>query len=237
MYHAVSDEWEDPLSVRPRDFERQLRSLVSRGFRGASVADLLARPDDRRLLHVTFDDAYRSVANALPVLRELRVPCSIYVCTDYATGGRSLEIPSLAARGSRDDLATMDWATLRELSHDGLVEIGSHGLGHADLTTLGDDELQRELVESRAALERELDRPCTSVAYPFGRQDARVRAATGAAGYEAAFGVPGLSSSFDALRIARTGIWRDEAPARQRLRTNGVVRRVLERRDPANRSG
>jgi peptidoglycan/xylan/chitin deacetylase (PgdA/CDA1 family) len=235
MYHAVSDAWDDPLSVRVRDFERQLRGLVARRYRGAAIADLLARPGERGLLHVTFDDAYRSVDHALPVLRELRVPYSIFVCTDYAAGGGSLDIPALAHRGAPEDRATMDWETLRALPEDGLATIGSHGLAHRDLTQLSDDELRRELADSRTQLEDELGRPCITVAYPFGRNDRRVRAAAAAAGYEAAFGSPGLSSSFDAFRIPRTGIWRDEPSARQRLRTNVLVRRVLERRDPANR--
>src|SRR5215207_6835426 len=32
-YHSVSDDWEHQLAVRPRAFERQLASLLRRGFR------------------------------------------------------------------------------------------------------------------------------------------------------------------------------------------------------------
>src|SRR5581483_7401377 len=56
MYHAVSDVLDDPLAVRIADFDRQLSDLVASGYRGATARQILERPGDGRLLHVTFDD-------------------------------------------------------------------------------------------------------------------------------------------------------------------------------------
>jgi peptidoglycan/xylan/chitin deacetylase (PgdA/CDA1 family) len=233
VYHAVSDSWADPLSVRVADFEQQMRTLAARGYQGCAWRDLLNDAGNRKLVHITFDDAFRSVANALPVLRELGLPSTIFACSHYARDGGRLSIPRLAERSTDDEIATMDWATLRAVVDDGLVEIGSHGCGHVDLVELSDAELDQELSDSKSEIEDHLGRPCPTHAYPFGSQDARVRRATAAAGYAAAFGAPGVSYAVDPFRIPRTGIWRDEPPMRQRVRTRFLTRLILERRTHA----
>ena len=230
MYHAVSDGWNDPLAVRVADFEDQMRSLASRGYEGATWRDLLESPNRRRLLHITFDDGLRSVQNALPILDELGFPCTIFVCASYARDGSRLSIPELSSRSQGDELATMDWATLRGIARERLVEIGSHGYGHVDLVRLSDAELRSELRDSRAEIEHNVGRACPTLAYPFGRQDERVRRAATLAGYAAAFAAPGTSLEVDPLRIPRTGIWRDEPPLRQTVRTNFLARVILEHR-------
>jgi peptidoglycan/xylan/chitin deacetylase (PgdA/CDA1 family) len=233
VYHAVSDSWNDPLSVRVADFERQMRKLASRGYRGGTWRDLLDDPGNGKLVHITFDDAFRSVANALPVLRELGLPSTIFACARYADNGGRLSIPQLAGRSDDDEIATMDWAALREIVDDGLVEIGSHGSAHVDLVRLSDAELRAELGESKTRIEDNLGRPCPTLAYPFGSQDARVRRAAATAGYAAGFGAPGVSGHVDPFRIPRTGIWRDEPPLRQAVRTRFLTRLILERRTKA----
>jgi peptidoglycan/xylan/chitin deacetylase (PgdA/CDA1 family) len=224
MYHAVSDTLDDALAVRIADFDRQLSDLVAAGYRGATARQILDRPRDGRLLHLTFDDAYTSVLNALPAMGRLRLPGTIFVCTDFAADGRPLAIPELARVGAPDELRTLTWDDLRALAEDGLVEIGSHTKSHAHLPQLSDDELRAELVESRRAIEDRLGRPAPFLAYPFGEEDERVRAAARAAGYAGAFAAPGTSLRFDPFRIPRTGLWRDEDAGRQRLKVRFPVR-------------
>jgi peptidoglycan/xylan/chitin deacetylase (PgdA/CDA1 family) len=67
------------------------------------------------------------------------------------------------------------------------VTIGSHTLTHADLPTLDDVALRRELGDSKARLEDLAQTPVDLLAYPFGHHDARVREAAREAGYRAAF--------------------------------------------------
>ncbi len=237
LYHTVSDTWDDPLAVGVDDFEHQLTSLVNRGFRGGSAADILQRPGARKLLHVTFDDGYRSVENALPALRRHRLPASIFVCPDFmAEGANHLMIAEMAGRAPNGELETLDWSALREIVSEGLVEIGSHTSSHAHLTQLSDAELSRELGESKAAIEDNLGRPCTTMAYPFGQQDARVRRAVAASGYTAAFAAPGISTRRDPLQIPRTSFWRGEARRRQAVKTRFVTRVAVEWRRRRNAS-
>ena len=70
-YHAVSDSWNDPLAMPPARLRNQVRGLLARGFRPARADQTLA--NSGRLLHVTFDDAFSNVSDAV-ILRDLGVP-------------------------------------------------------------------------------------------------------------------------------------------------------------------
>ena len=221
-YHAVSDSWEHPLAVRPRAFERQLRSLLARGYRPLTASEAVQARG--RFLHVTFDDGFTNVTNALPVLERLTVPATVFVCADYATDGRPLSVPRLAAEAAAhpEHVSTMTWDDLRVLSEQG-VEIGSHTLTHSRLTALSDRELDHELRESRALLEEKLGCPCRYIAYPWGQHDERVRRATRAAGYEAAFALRAGADTRDPYALPRVDIYRKDHLLRATLKTSFLM--------------
>jgi peptidoglycan/xylan/chitin deacetylase (PgdA/CDA1 family) len=174
-YHAVSRKWDDPLAIAPEQLERQVAAAL-RWQRGR--------------VHVTFDDGFRSVLGALPVLERLGVPATIFVCTDFV--GRILDLPPLEsiATQHRDELATLSWDELRKAAARGL-DVGSHTRRHLDLRGLSDEALRDELAGSREEIEGRLGRPCRHLAYPYGQSDARVQVAAERAGYDAAFGLVG----------------------------------------------
>jgi peptidoglycan/xylan/chitin deacetylase (PgdA/CDA1 family) len=186
-YHAVSPAWEHRLCIQPDLLLRQVRALSR-----------------FRKLHVTFDDAFRSAATVFPALEWLGVPVQIFVCTRYARVGAPLALPELAG-DDPGQLATMNWDDLRDHAARG-VAIGSHGVSHQDLTTLSDDELRRELGDSKEEIEDRLGRRCADLAYPYGRHDARVRAAVRAAGYGRAYALRGSRS--DAYAAPRLDLYR-----------------------------
>jgi peptidoglycan/xylan/chitin deacetylase (PgdA/CDA1 family) len=231
-YHNVLDAWAHQLAVTPRAFERQLAALVRRGFHPIRAAEVLRRP--RRGLHVTFDDAYRGVLNAVPVLERLGLHATVFVSTSFADeGGRPLDVPELADDVARhpDHLRTLTWDELRGLVERG-VEIGSHTVGHPHLPGLADAELTRELTESRRRVEDELGRPCPFLAYPYGEHDARVQAAVGRAGYEAAFALWPGSSPTNRFALPRVDIYRGDSLVRAMVKTSFVkpyASAILER--------
>ena len=206
-YHAVSSTWQHALAVSPTELERQLRLALRLGWKPAPAAEIVAGRG--RLLHVTFDDAYRSVADALPLLDRHGIRATVFACPGYADAGAPLTVPELAHEDPAE-LATMDWDGLRALAERGL-EIGSHTVSHPHLTRLGDAELERELRQSRERLQDELGRPCPYVAYPYGDADARVHAAARAAGYDAGFGLPGRRD--ERFGLPRVGVYRRDRPA------------------------
>jgi peptidoglycan/xylan/chitin deacetylase (PgdA/CDA1 family) len=224
-YHAVSETWEHLLSVSPASFERQLRLMLALRYRPASAAEIVGGRG--RLFHVTFDDAFRTVWNAVPALERLGVRATIFVCTAFADDGRPLDVPELEAqaRAHAEELATLSWNAIAELTARGL-EIGSHTKTHPHLTALSDLELRTELRASREQVEDVLELPCRFLAFPYGEHDERVRAAARGAGYEAAFALPGRTAPWDVFALPRVGIWRRTGLFRTAVKTSSINRTV-----------
>jgi peptidoglycan/xylan/chitin deacetylase (PgdA/CDA1 family) len=199
--------------------ERQVRSLLHRGYRPVRAEEALTSRG--RVLHVTFDDAYRNLESVLPVLERLQVPATVFACTDFAADGRPLAVPELAARaaGYHDEIATMDWDALRAISERGF-EVGSHTASHAHLTRLSDRELMDELRSSRERIETELSRPCRFLAYPYGENDERVRKVAEAAGYEAGYSLRATGEPHDLYGVPRVGVYRGDGMLRFMLKTS-----------------
>ena len=224
-YHAVVEGEPQRLAVRRETLESQLGSLLRRGYRAVTATDAVERRG--RLLHVTFDDAYRSVVGVLPLLAELGVPATIFACTDYARDGRPFDVPELLDDAAADPtaFATMDWAALRAAAFGG-VEIGSHTVSHPHLPELSDAEVARELRDSKVELEDELGSACRYLAYPYGEEDDRVRAAARRAGYDAAFAVESRRGRSDRFGLPRLAVYRHDTTAGFRLRTSPLFRRL-----------
>ncbi len=101
----------------------------------------------------------------------------------------------------------MDWNEVRELQRQGF-DLGSHTVNHPILTRIGPERLDRELVESKQTIERELRSPCVSVAYPNGGAadvSKEVFDAARRAGYSVGFTVSERHSppGEDALSVSR----------------------------------
>jgi len=204
-YHGISDSWNDELAVRPAAFARQL-AFFARGRRPGTALDAL--PGSDGVLHVTFDDAYENVLEALPALDRHGAYATVFACSAYGDG-RPLDVPELSgARYDAVGLRTLSWEQLRELAEH-RVEIGSHARTHPHLPQLTDREVDRELRDSKLEIEDQVGRACRVLAYPFGETDNRIRAAARRAGYLAAFGSPGTpGDSFDAPRL---GLYRRDS--------------------------
>jgi peptidoglycan/xylan/chitin deacetylase (PgdA/CDA1 family) len=238
-YHTVSPWWPSQLAVLPESFERQIRTLKARGYRSVGFEEAVkSGGTPGRRVAVTFDDGYRSVLrHAHPILERHGWTATVFVPVAFVGAG-VMSWPGIEGWSSgphASDLEALSWEELRQLAGAGW-EVGSHTCFHADLPTLGDEELARELVHSRETCERELGRPCRSLAYPFGRWDDRVLRAVRAAGYTCAATVPDNLAIADALLWPRLGIYRGDgavsfalkvSPVLRRLRTTHVERRLL----------
>jgi peptidoglycan/xylan/chitin deacetylase (PgdA/CDA1 family) len=225
-YHAISPSWDAALSTPAERLEAQIGRLKRRGWTGLTLSEALADPRPRTYA-ITFDDAFESVATrARPVLDSLGVPATVYVPTRYPTAP-----PPMAWEGTdhwvdtphAGELRCLSWDALRELADHGW-EIGAHTVSHPHLTRLDDEALAHELSASKADCERELGRPCTSLAYPYGDVDDRVEEATRAAGYE--FAVSLAIHEPKPLRWPRVGVYHVDSGLRERLKLSPLVYRL-----------
>jgi peptidoglycan/xylan/chitin deacetylase (PgdA/CDA1 family) len=164
----------------PTEFREQLDWMQRRGARFLSLRDLdraltSGKSLPPRSIVLTFADNYEGFWRyAYPILRARRIPSAMFVHTGYV--------------GGQQGRPKMTWAQLRELDRGGLVTVASQTVSHpVDLRLLSNDALDREFVESKARLERELGHPVDYVAYPNGKYDARVASRARKAGYRLAF--------------------------------------------------
>jgi peptidoglycan/xylan/chitin deacetylase (PgdA/CDA1 family) len=229
-YHAVSPTWAADLSITPQRLEEQLERLVRRGYRGATFTKAVISPPGPKTLVVTFDDAYRSVLElAAPILDRLSLPGTVFAPTDYIDAERPMSWPGIdhwAGGPHEHELEPMSWEELGRLAAAGW-EVGSHTRSHPLLTQVADDDsLAGELAQSKAVIENRLDRPCESIAYPYGDHDDRVVAATRRAGYRAAGTLPARLVGEGPLRCPRVGIYFDDDARRFRLKTSPLIRRL-----------
>ncbi|GEC07232.1 polysaccharide deacetylase [Streptomyces spinoverrucosus] len=181
MYHSVADCTDDPfnVTVSADRLHRQLAWLRGRGLRGVSMRELLdarARGEERGLVGLTFDDGYADfLTTALPVLRRWQCGATVFPVVGRLGGENGWEPSGPCKR-------LLDANDIRLITAAG-VEVGSHGLTHADLTRVPEDTLHAEVHHSRALLAEITGQEIQGFCYPYGSVDARVRAAVHAAGY------------------------------------------------------
>jgi len=193
MYHHVAvhpaaGPYGLALTVTPVEFASQLQWLQRHGCAAVTVDQLVndVRAGALRTCEVglTFDDGYADdFTEVAPILQRYGD-----LATFFVTSG---------AVGTSGHLSA---AQVRALAAGGM-EIGAHTVTHADLTTLGSGALNREVRDSRAALQRISGQPVDAFAYPAGRFDRGVESAVHDAGFNEAFSTdPG---TVDAAAIAR----------------------------------
>jgi len=236
-YHAVSPTWPSVGAVTPGSLSRQLRHVLGRGYVPATLSAALREARGRKTVVVTFDDAFRSVhERGLAVLDELGIPATVFVPTEPVSEGAPMtwsELGRWTGTEHEPELSCMSWDEIRQLVSAGW-EIGSHSCSHPKLTALGADEALSELRTSREACEEHLQRPCPSLAYPFGLHNERVVALAREAGYEHAVTLgerllePLRGDS--ALELPRDGIYRSTPDWQLRCIASPSIRRVRSSR-------
>jgi len=160
------------LTISPEEFERLVRALQTR-FRIVSLAEverlLAGGADVEPVIALSFDDAYAcNHAHAVPILRKLGAPATFFVSSAFVDS--TTPFPHDVRRGFHD-IPSFTSAQLREMAADPLFEIGSHSVSHIDFSAHPPaDAIERELHESRSALEAITGKPVTRLAVPFGQR-------------------------------------------------------------------
>jgi len=191
-YHELgvapeSEEYPE-LFVARQDFRHQLEWLEKSGYQAVTLEQVEDAWFNGGTLPpkpvvLSFDDGYRpQFTFALPQLRK------------HGWAG----VLNLKAEGS----------DLYESNVKAMVaagwEIASHTVDHSDLTTIGTEELEFEVDQSRKLLQREFQVPVKNFCYPAGEYDPAVIAASEAAGYVGAMTeIPGFATSEEPYELAR----------------------------------
>lgn len=182
MYHRVAEPTRGvprpTINVSPAALRAQLRGLLRRGHRPWTLSQMLAchaqgKPIPERTFAVTFDDGYQNMlSRALPVLRDLEVPATVFVCTAFIGGERAMPFDRWGQayhdRVPGADYRPLNWSECERLLASGLFEIGAHTHTHRDFRD-APAELAEDLGVCVEQLRERLGIVRPTFAFPFGR--------------------------------------------------------------------
>jgi peptidoglycan/xylan/chitin deacetylase (PgdA/CDA1 family) len=190
MYHAFGMPGEKPRRyvVSAQRFDQQMAWLKRNGYHVLSLAEFAALQRERRLpparsAVITIDDAYTDVKRAYSILQRYGFPATLFVVS-----GRVGDANRWDQDGELSGRPLLDWLDLKALAQN-CIEIGAHTRTHPHLRSMTAEEAQAEIEGSRVDLERELDVPIRTFAYPYGEYDAVTEAAVRDAGFQGCCGV------------------------------------------------
>ncbi|MBI3813684.1 MAG: polysaccharide deacetylase family protein, partial [Nitrospinae bacterium] len=197
-YHRVSDDRDESVSASIENFSKQISFLIKH-FSIIPLARLIESIENKEPLPlnpvvITFDDGYKDVfINAYPVLKKYNLPATVFITTDYIEekdlpynpplpyGERVGACPRSIYRGVRG----MSWDDIQEMANNNIL-IGSHTISHPALSNLSDDEIERELRESKEIIEKHTGKEARLFSYPYGGRgffDERVKEILKECGY------------------------------------------------------
>ena len=170
-FHRVNDVTAgDGLTCATEMFEKRCR-FFKRNFHVVSLSTLVDALVQGKRLHcelaITFDDGYLdNFENAAPVLRDLGLPATFFVVTNFI-GTKTVpwwdsHLP--------ERQPWMDWTHVREL-HDHGFAIGCHTLSHQNLAEISRDHANEEIRVGRTALEDRISASVEHFAYPYGGKE------------------------------------------------------------------
>lgn len=161
MYHYVeinknkADFKRDSLNTLPYIFEQQMLTLQKAGYKfifPSEIKEFLKDESNQKYVVVSFDDGYRTFYTyTYPIIKKHGIKSVNYIIYNFI--GRE---------------NNMDAWMIEQLVKDGLVEIGSHTLNHLDLTSLNNDQLKAEIVDSKTLLEKRFNIKVSAFCYPYG---------------------------------------------------------------------
>jgi peptidoglycan/xylan/chitin deacetylase (PgdA/CDA1 family) len=177
MYHVIAAPPSGApfpgLYVAPSEFAEQMQALKSAGWHAVTMDEVQAYWQHGASLGagkpvvLTFDNGYRSqYTQALPVLRGLGW-----------VGDENIQLSGLPP--SQGGLSPEQ---LRGLIAAGW-ELDTQGYSHANLPSLGPEELHYQVAVTRRMLQQRYGVPVNWFCYPSGHYDATVLAAVKAAGF------------------------------------------------------
>lgn len=192
--------------------EKHFKLIKKMGFETITFEDLaekglISRLEyGKRYIVITVDDGYRdNYELLLPLLKKYNFKAVVYAVTGETFNRWDVEVKD----NPEKSVSLMDAQELKALSESGHVEIGGHTVSHPHLNTLSPEKQEAEIKKNKEDLEKLLDKPLTSFAYPYGSLDVTSKEITEKLGYQLAVATNSgpLATHLDPLQIRRIAIF------------------------------
>jgi peptidoglycan/xylan/chitin deacetylase (PgdA/CDA1 family) len=158
MYHSINDVplGLEQLSIRNRDFEKQIKYLSDNGYTPLFFDELKNSGMNKKPIIITFDDGYSdNYYKAYPILKKYKCKATIFIIV------KSLNSPKFLAKNQIMEMADF-------------VSFQSHTLSHMELDKISEAGLESELSLSKKVLNEITKRPVNVLSYPCGKYNGRV---------------------------------------------------------------
>lgn len=162
MYHFVRDDtgnYEYPENmVKVNSLRKQVEFLKNNNFDIIYISDLENIHCYSKPVVLTFDDGWEDFyINAFPIFKEYNIKSTLYVITGLV---------------GTPGYCNLD--ELKELKESGIVDIQCHTVSHPRLATLSDNDIIKEIEDSKKYLKNNLDIEADTICYPYGSFNDRV---------------------------------------------------------------
>ena len=165
MYHNIGSS-SGFNTVSLTNFKEQIEFLKSK-YSIISLDDYIREIKNgsgtNNIVTITFDDAYKSyIEKVVSFLEGEKIPSMVFVAVSHI--GKY----NIWDKGSAK-IDIMSWEDLKGISRNTFVEIGSHGLSHNRINKLNNDEIFREMEDSKDIMEENLFIKINHFSFPYGQ--------------------------------------------------------------------
>ncbi len=177
MYHSISDVDEKGVhpyfrtTTSPAVFAEHMRFLHDNRYSVIGLNEAVSILDNRakgetaqssntakKYVVLTFDDGFRDFhTTAFPVLKHYGFTATVFLATAFIGSDRRKRFKG------KDCLL---WDEVRELDRKGIA-FGSHTVNHPVLVELKNEEIEKEIRQSKEEIENNLGKVVQSFSYPY----------------------------------------------------------------------
>jgi len=170
LYHRISDYPADPLTTNITNFAEHLLTL-KKYYTIRSTSWLINKlqiknyiPPDSVLIH--FDDTYKNVfTHATPLLQAVNIPATFFIATGFIDNNLEFSHDIEKSPFKYENLTKSD---IMNIDKKGF-EIGCHTVHHVNLARMAVKDIKYEIQDSKNTLENILNKPISTMSFPFGR--------------------------------------------------------------------
>ncbi len=200
-YHSIaSDGWR--FSIDPHVIKKQI-DYLQKHYAMITLKDLELFLAGKKTMQkpsviLTFDDGYKDILTIKDYLVTKKIRPALFILSDRERANWQ-ELGTKRQFLNKEEIRSLiklDW------------EIGCHSATHDNLSTIHKDMLEKEVVQAKKTLEKELQMPINYFAYPRGKYSPKVRTVIKAAKYSMAFTMDDgfITTQSDAYTLPRVGI-------------------------------
>lgn len=211
-YHSVIDK---------KKFENQIKYLSNK-FSFTNSKFETSNTGNKHFILLTFDDGMISVLNnALPILKEYKIPAIIFFPTGFLGKYPNWEV-------KKDKICStdriMNESELKYIFENFDIEIASHTSSHVDLQKVTEENAINELVSSKLILEKIIDKKVKYFSFPYGSFNTGLISLAFQMGYDNVFTTqPEIISLPPKNRFyGRVSVDPDISPLEFKLKVNGA---------------